>query len=134
MTLKPKKPGTLKRNDPAGEMVVNRTAGRSIFWGSKADEQPCSMLRRYSISRSDISKALAILEDIKPIMDKDEVIGQSEKLLVLSENMSRLSVNYQLKSLEHLGEVTDTSASSKELQGLIEKPISFQPLRPQVLW
>ena len=117
----------LRETDPAGEMVLNRTVGRSIFGEAKWTSNPVSMLRRYLISRSDISKALAILEDIKPIMDKDEVNVRAI-LPVLSENMSRLSVNYQFKSLEHLGEVMDTSASSKEMQDLIEKANQFSTL------
>ena len=60
-------------------------------------------------------------------MDKDEVNVRAI-LPVLSENMSRLSVNYQFKSLEHLGEVMDTSASSKEMQDLIEKANQFSTL------
>ena len=108
-------------------MVLNRTVGRSIFGEAKWTSNPVSMLRRYSISRSDISKALAILEDIKPIMNKDEVNVRAI-LPVLSENMSRLSVNYQFKSLEHLGEVMDTSASSKEMQDLIENANQFSTL------
>ena len=46
-----------------------------------------------------------------------------------SGDMSRISVNYQFKSLEHLGEVMDTSASSTEMQGLIEKANEFSTLQ-----
>ena len=117
----------LRENDPAGEMVVNRMVGRSIFGEAKWATNPVSMLRRYSISRSDVSKALSILKDVKEIMDKDEVNVRAI-LPVLSDDMSRLSVNYQYKSLEHLGENLDTSASSAEMQGLIEKANEFSKL------
>ena len=117
----------LRETDPAGEMVVNRTVGRSIFGEAKWASNPVSMLRRYSISRSDVAKALAILEGVKEIMDKDEVNVRAI-LPVLSDDMSRIGVNYQFKSLEHLGEVMDTSASSTEMQGLIEKANEFSTL------
>lgn len=117
----------LRENDPAGEMVVNRMVGRSIFGEAKWATNPVSMLRRYSISRSDVSKALSILKGVKEIMDKDEVNVRAI-LPVLSDDMSRLSVNYQYKSLEHLGESLDTSASSVEMQGLIEKANEFSKL------
>ena len=117
----------LRETDPAGEMVINRTVGRSIFGEAKWASNPVSMIRRYSISRSDVSKALAILANIKPIMDKDEVNVRAI-LPVLSDNMSRISVAYQFRSLEHLGEVMDTSASSTEMQGLIEKANEFSTL------
>lgn len=117
----------LRENDPAGEMIVNRMVGRSIFGEPKWATNPVSMLRRYSISRSDVSKALTILGGVKEIMDKDEVNVRAI-LPVLSDDMSRISVNYQFKSLEHLGEVMDTSASSTEMQGLIEKANEFSTL------
>jgi|TARA_B100001142_G_C14137815_1_gene579436 hypothetical protein len=117
----------LRETDPAGEMVVNRMVGRSIFGEAKWASNPVSMLRRYSISRSDVAKALSILEGVKEIMDKDEVNVRAI-LPVLSDDMSRLSVNYQYKSLEHLGESLDRSASSAEMQGLIEKANEFSTL------
>ena len=117
----------LRETDPAGEMVVNRMVGRSIFGEAKWASNPVSMLRRYSISRSDVAKALAILEGVKTVMDKDEVNVRAI-LPVLSDNMSRISVAYQFRSLEHLGEVMDTSASSAEMQGLIEKANEFSTL------
>ena len=117
----------LRETDPAGEMVVNRMVGRSIFGEAKWASNPVSMLRRYSISRSDVAKALSILEGVKEIMDKDEVNVRAI-LPVLSDDMSRLSVNYQYKSLEHLGESLDRSASSTEMQGLIEKANEFSTL------
>ena len=117
----------LRETDPAGEMVVNRMVGRSIFGEAKWASNPVSMLRRYSISRSDVAKAFSILEGVKEIMDKDEVNVRAI-LPVLSDDMSRLSVNYQYKSLEHLGESLDRSASSAEMQGLIEKANEFSTL------
>ena len=117
----------LRETDPAGEMVVNRMVGRSIFGEAKWASNPVSMLRRYSISRSDVAKALSILEGVKEIMDKDEVNVRAI-LPVLGDDMSRLSVNYQYKSLEHLGENLDRSASSAEMQGLIAKANEFSTL------
>ncbi len=117
----------LRETDPAGEMVVNRMVGRSIFGEAKWASNPVSMLRRYSISRSDVAKALSILESVKEIMDKDEVNVRAI-LPVLGDDMSRLSVNYQYKSLEHLGENLDRSASSAEMQGLIAKANEFSTL------
>ena len=118
---------SLRENDPAGEMVVSRMVGRSIFGEAKWATNPVSMLRKYSISRSDVSRALTILEGITEIMVKDEVNVRAI-LPVLSNEMSSVSVNYQFKSLDHLGEVMDTSASSAEMQGLIEKANEFSKL------
>jgi len=118
----------LRESDPAGEMIVSRMVGRSIFGEAKWATNPVSMLRRYSISRSNVSKALSILEGVKEIMDKDEVNVRAI-LPVLSDEMSSISVNYQFKSLEHLGEVMDTTASSAEMQALIEKANEFSTLK-----
>ena len=116
-----------RETDPAGEMVVDRMVGRSIFGEAKWASNPVSMLRRYSISRSDVAKALSILGGVKEIMDKEEVNVRAI-LPVLSNDMSRLSVNYQYKSLEHLGESLDRSASSEEMQDLIAKANEFSTL------
>ena len=40
---------TSRDTDPAGEIVVNRMVGRSIFGEAKWASNPVSMLRRYSI-------------------------------------------------------------------------------------
>ncbi len=118
---------SLRETDPAGEMVVHRMVGRSIFGEAKWASNPVSMLRRYSISRSDVARALSILEEVKEIMDKEKVNVRAI-LPVLSDDMSRLSVNYQYTSLEHLGESLDRSASSTEMQDLISKANEFSTL------
>ena len=117
----------LRETDPSGEMVVSREVRRTIFGEPKWANNPVSFLRKYAISRADVSKAMPILEGIQKIMDKEEVNDRAFKT-VLSMEMSRIGVSYQFKSLDHLGEVMDTSASSTEMQGLIEKANEFSTL------
>jgi hypothetical protein len=118
----------LRETDPAGEMLINRQVARTIFGEAKWHSNPVSVLRRYSISRSDIKKALPILAKIKEITDKDEVNIRA-LLPVFSEDMSQMNVNYQFKSLEHMGEVLDNTGTAPEFQSLVEKANEFSTLK-----
>tara|TARA_Y100000588_G_scaffold385202_1_gene477989 strand:- start:250 stop:873 length:624 start_codon:yes stop_codon:yes gene_type:complete len=118
---------TLRETDPAGEMLVNRQVGRTIFGEGKWASNPVSTIRRYAISRAEISKAMPILEGVQKIMDKEEVNVRA-LVPVFSPEMSRLIVSYQFKSLDHLGEVLDTVSSGSDMQALIEKANTFSSI------
>ena len=113
--------------DPAGEMIVMREVGRSIFGEAKWASNPVSMIREYAISRADVSKAMPILEGAQKIMDKVEV-NVRVTMPILSPVMGRIRVAYQFKSLDHLGEVLDTTSADSEMQSLIEKANTFSSL------
>ena len=118
---------SLRETDPAGEMVVSREVLRTIFGEAKWASNPVSGIRKYAISRADVSKAMPILEGVQKIMDKEEVNVRAF-MPVLSSEMSRLGVSYQFKSLDHLGEVLDTTAAGSEMQSLIEEANTFSSL------
>ena len=61
------------------------------------------------------------------MMDKEEVNVRAF-MPVLSSEMSRIGVSYQFKSLDHLGEVLDTTAAGSEMQSLIEEANTFSSL------
>ena len=44
----------LRETDPAGEMVVSREVGRTIFGEPKWAGNPISMIRKYAVSRADV--------------------------------------------------------------------------------
>ena len=113
--------------DPAGEMIVMREVGRSIFGEAKWASNPVSMIREYAISRADVSKAMPILEGAQNIMDKEEV-NVRVTMPILSPVMGRIRGAYQFKSLDHLGEVLDTTSADSEMQSLIEKANTFSSL------
>ena len=118
----------LRETDPSGEMVVSREVRRTIFGETKWANNPVSFVRRYAISRADVSKAMPILESIqKNIMDKEEV-NMRATIPIFSSQMSGITVAYQLKSLEHLGEVLDTTSANSEMQSLIEEANKFASL------
>ena len=117
----------LRATDPAGEMVVMREVHRTIFGEGKWASNPVSMVRHYAVSRANVSKAMPILEGVQKIMDKEEVNVRAF-MPVLSSEMSRLGVSYQFKSLDHLGEVLDTTAAGSEIQSLIEEANTFSSL------
>jgi len=116
-----------RQTDPAGEMVVMREVHRTIFGEAKWASNPVSMIRKYAVSRADVTKAMPILEGVKKIMDKEEVNVRA-LMPVLSSEMSRIGVSYQFKSLDHLGEVLDETSASPEMQSLIEKANTFSSL------
>ena len=113
--------------DPAGEMIVMREVHRTIFGEGKWASNPVSMIRKYALSRADVSKAMPILEGAQKIMDKEKVNVRA-LMPVLSSEMSSIGVSYQFKSLDHLGEVLDATSASSEMQSLIEKANSFSSL------
>ena len=117
----------LRETDPSGEMVVSREVRRTIFGEPKWANNPVSFLRKYAISRADVSKAMPILEGIQKIMDKEEV-NMRATIPIFSSEMSGITVAYQLKSLEHLGEVLDTTSANSEMQSLIEEANKFASL------
>lgn len=47
---------------------------------------------------------------------------------VLLSIMSQMNVNYQFKSLEHMGEVLDKTVTSPEFQSLVENANEFSTL------
>ena len=101
---------------------------RTIFGEAKWASNPVSGIRKYAISRADVSKAMPILESIqKNIMDKEEV-NMRATIPIFSSQMSGITVAYQLKSLEHLGEVLDTTSANSEMQSLIEEANKFASL------
>mgnify|MGYP003306805305 CR=1 FL=1 len=116
-----------RQTDPAGEMIVMREVGRTIFGEAKWASNPVSMIREYAISRADVSKAMPILEGDQKIMDKVEV-NVRVTMPILSPVMGRIRVAYQFKSLDHLGEVLDTTSADSEMQSLIEKANTFSSL------
>jgi hypothetical protein len=116
-----------RQTDPAGEMIVMREVHRTIFGEGKWASNPVSMIRKYALSRADVSKAMPILEGAQKIMDKEKVNVRA-LMPVLSSEMSRIGVSYQFKSLDHLGEVLDATSASSEMQSLIEKANSFSSL------
>ena len=118
---------SLRETDPAGEMVVSREVRRTIFGEAKWASNPVSGIRKYAISRADVSKAMPILEGVQKIMDKEEV-NVRVTMPVFSSEMSSMDVAYQFKSLDHLGEVLDTIAAGPEMQSLIEKANTFSSL------
>ena len=117
----------LRETDPAGEMVVSREVRRTIFGEPKWANNPVSFLRKYAISRADVSKAMPILEGIQKIMDKEEV-NMRATIPIFSSEMSGITVAYQLRSLDHLGEVLDTTSADSEMQSLIEEANKFASL------
>ena len=117
----------LRETDPSGEMVVSREVRRTIFGETKWANNPVSFVRRYAISRADVSKAVPILEGIQKIMDKEEV-NMRATIPIFSSEMSGITVAYQLKSLDHLGEVLDTTSADSEMQSLIEEANKFASL------
>ena len=117
----------LRETDPSGEMVVSREVRRTIFGETKWANNPVSFVRKYAISRADVSKAMPILEGIQKIMDKEEV-NMRATIPIFSSEMSGITVAYQLKSLEHLGEVLDTTSANSEMQSLIEEANKFASL------
>ena len=117
----------LRETDPAGEMVVSREVRRTIFGEPKWANNPVSFLRKYVISSADVSKAMPILEGIQKIMDKEEV-NMRATIPIFSSEMSGITVAYQLKSLDHLGEVLDTTSADSEMQSLIEEANKFASL------
>ncbi len=117
----------LRETDPAGEMIVSREVRRTIFGEPKWANNPVSFLRKYAISRADVSKAMPILEGIQKIMDKEEV-NMRATIPIFSSEMSGITVAYQLKSLDHLGEVLDTTSADSEMQSLIEEANKFASL------
>ena len=117
----------LRATDPAGEMLVMREVHRTIFGEGKWASNPVSGIRKYAISRADVSKAMPILEGVQKIMDKEEV-NVRVTMPVFSSEMSSMDVAYQFKSLEHLGEVLDTIAAGPEMQSLIEEANTFSSL------
>ena len=117
----------LRETDPAGEMVVSREVRRTIFGEPKWANNPVSFLRKYAISRADVSKAMPILGGIQKIMDKEEV-NMRATIPIFSSEMSGITVAYQLKSLDHLGEVLDTTSADSEMQSLIEEANKFASL------
>ena len=117
----------LRETDPSGEMVVSREVRRTIFGEPKWANNPVSFLRKYAISRADVSKAMPILEGIQKIMGKEEV-NMRATIPIFSSEMSGITVAYQLKSLEHLGEVLDTTSANSEMQSLIEEANKFASL------
>ena len=60
-------------------------------------------------------------------MDKEEV-NMRATIPIFSSQMSGITVAYQLKSLEHLGEVLDTTSANSEMQSLIEEANKFASL------
>ncbi len=117
----------LRATEPAGEMLVMREVHRTIFGEGKWASNPVSMVRSYSVSRANVSKAMPILEGVQKMMDKEEVNVRAF-MPVLSSEMSRIGVSYQFKSLDHLGEVLDKTAASPEMQSLIEEANTFSSL------
>ena len=117
----------LRATEPAGEMLVMREVHRTIFGEGKWASNPVSMVRRYAVSRANVSKAMPILEGVQKMMDKEEVNVRAF-MPVLSSEMSRIGVSYQFKSLDHLGEVLDETAASSEMQSLIEEANTFSSL------
>lgn len=117
----------LRETDPSGEMVVSREVRRTIFGEPKWANNPVSFLRKYAISRADVSKAMPILEGIQKIMGKEEV-NMRATIPIFSSEMSGITVAYQLKSLDHLGEVLDTTSANSEMQSLIEEANKFASL------
>ena len=118
----------LRETDPAGEMVVSREVRRTIFGEAKWASNPVSGIRKYAISRADVSKAMPILEGVQKIMDQEEV-NVRVTVPVFSTEMSSMDVAYQFKSLNRLGEVLDTIAAGSEMQSLIEKANTFASLQ-----
>jgi len=118
----------LRETDPAGEMVVSREVRRTIFGEEKWASNPVSGIRKYAISRADVSKAMPILEGVQKIMNQEEV-NVRVTVPVFSTEMSSMDVAYQFKSLNRLGEVLDTIAAGSEMQSLIEKANTFDSLQ-----
>ena len=108
----------LRETDPAGEMIVSREVRRTIFGEPKWANNPVSFLRKYAISRADVSKAMPILEIIQKIMDKEEV-NMRAAIPIFNSEISGITVAYQLKSLDHLGEFLDTTSSDSDMKSLI---------------
>ncbi len=121
-----------RETDPAGEILVSRNVGRIVFGEAKWSNYPVSMVRKYKISRTDVPDALSILESVKKITDKEEV-NLRAILPVLSEDMTRMLVSYQYKTLDHFGEALDGSGSSEEMQDLIRKANKFSSLQSSSL-
>ena len=70
---------------------------------------------------------MPVLEGIQKIMDKEE-INMRATIPIFSSEMCGITVAYQLKSLDHLGEVLDTTSTDSEMQYLIEKANKFASL------
>ena len=76
------------------------------------------MVRKYSLTRSQVPGFLPILKEMQCIMEKRRVnvLGLIPPLI---GNMSCLHVTYQFESLDHRGEVLDDYKNSEEVNDLI---------------
>ena len=113
--------------EPAGDILIHRRVALTVFGDRNWKSNPVSMIRRYSISRGNLSNALSVLESVQELMnpEKVNVIGL---MPILSDDMSSLSVSYQFQSVDHSGEVLDGAGTSEEMRSLVTQASEFSTL------
>jgi len=106
--------------DPAGDFVVVRDIIRTVHGDTKWGTHPVTHLRIYEMSRDKLADALAMFPEVEEITAPADVnvVGL---MPITGDNMSSLTVAYQLKSVDHWAEVLDTIGTSEAFQALLAR-------------
>ena len=114
--------------DPAGEILVGREILRVVYGSSAWDTHPVSHLRVYEVNKNHLADALALLPEVEQMVAPSgvNVIGL---VPVTGDNMSTMTVAYQLKSVDHWGEVLDTVGTSPEFLSIIARAAEYGTIR-----
>ena len=114
--------------DPAADMLVGREIIRVVHGSSAWDTHPVSHLRVYEVNKNHLADAIALLPEVEQMVAPSgvNVIGL---VPVTGDNMSTMTVAYQLRSVDHWGEVMDTVGTSTEFQSIIARAAEHGTLR-----
>ena len=114
--------------NPSADIVVSRDIVRRVYGKGRWGTHPVSLIRQYNISRAKLADALKLLPEVSEIgVGSDvNVVGM---VPVTGDNLSSLSVSYQFRSIDHMGEALDTVSASEAFQAIIAKAAELGTLR-----
>ena len=107
---------------------MGREILRVVYGSSAWDTHPVSHLRVYEVNKNHLADALALLPEVEQMVAPSgvNVIGL---VPVTGDNMSTMTVAYQLKSVDHWGEVLDTVGTSPEFLSIIARAAEYGTIR-----
>jgi hypothetical protein len=115
-------------SNPVADVASGRNISRTVYGDNKWETHPITHLRTYEISRDKLAGALELFPEVQQIVSAADVniVGM---VPITGENLSTLAVSYQVKSVDHWGEVLDTVGTSDEFQAVIARAAEFGTLR-----
>ena len=117
-----------REEDPAVDILVGREILRVVHGSSAWDTHPVSHLRVYEVNKNHLADALALLPEVEQMVAPSgvNVIGL---VPVTGDNMSTMTIAYQLKSVDHWGEVMDTIGTSPEFLAITARAAEYGTIK-----